>query len=129
MAKIRHLMTPSPYSVGVEQPVAEAARRMQSHHIRHLPALRGGQLEGLISERDIALVRALPFDLGDITVEEAMMDSPYVVTPDTPSQEAASRLCHLWIGCLPVVEEEPGGLRLVGIITENDLLRAAYDTH
>ena len=35
-------------------------------------------------------------------------------------------MLHLKIGCLPVVEPEPGGLRLLGLVTESDLLRRAY---
>ena len=35
-------------------------------------------------------------------------------------------MLRLQIGCLPVVEATPEGPRLVGLLTESDLLRAAY---
>ena len=125
-------------TVSTDESLLEALRIMQLARLRHLLVERDGALAGVLSYRDLQnrtieqLDRSagpLEASMHALTVEEAMMDSPYVVAPDTPSQEAASRLCHLGIGCLPVVEEGPGGLRLVGIITENDLLRAAYDTH
>ena len=31
------------------------------------------------------------------------------------------------LGCLPVVESSPTGPALVGVVTEADLLRVAYD--
>jgi CBS domain-containing protein len=125
-------------TVSTDESLLEALRIMQLARLRHLLVERNGALAGILSYRDLQNRTIEQLDLSSgpletsmraLTVEEAMMESPYVVTPDTPSQEAASRLCHLGIGCLPVVEERPEGPRLVGIITEVDLLRAAYDTH
>ena len=125
-------------TVSTDESLLEALRIMQMARLRHLLVERDGTLVGMLSYRDLQnrtieqLDRSsqpLEASMHALTVEEAMMDSPYVVTPDTSSQEAASRLCHLRIGCLPVVEDRPEGPRLVGIITETDLLRAAYDTY
>ncbi len=49
-----------------------------------------------------------------------------VMTADASLAAAASRICHLNIGCLPVVERTSRGPRLLGVVTESDLLRAAY---
>ena len=54
-----------------------------------------------------------------------MSGSPYVVDPQTPLRLAAERMTRLHVGCLPVVEEDAGRARLVGVLTEADLLRAA----
>jgi CBS domain-containing protein len=125
-------------TVSADESLLEALRIMQLARLRHLLVERNGTLAGLLSYRDLqnrtievldGSSEALETSMHALTVEEAMIDSPYVVTPETSSQEAASRLCHLRIGCLPVVEEGPEGPRLVGIVTETDLLRAAYDTH
>lgn len=124
-------------TVSADESLLEALRIMQLARLRHLLVERDGALAGVLSYRDLQnraieqLDRSsepLETSMHALTVEEAMMDSPYVVTPDTSTQLAASRLCHLRIGCLPVVEEQPEGHRLVGILTESDLLRAAYDT-
>ncbi len=123
MTEIRHLMTPSPYSVGAEQPVAEAARRMRAHHIRHLPVLRGGRLEGLISERDIALVSALSMDTEELTVEEAMSPAPFAVSPDTDVAEVVKRMGEQKLGSVVVVD----GNDVVGIVTTTDCLALLWE--
>lgn len=46
---------------------------------------------------------------------------PATVPPDTPTLDAMERLLETPEGCLLVVRGE----RLVGIVTEHDLLRAA----
>jgi acetoin utilization protein AcuB len=116
-------MTPSPQSVGAEQPVAEAARRMRAHHIRHLPVLRGGKLEGLISERDIALVMALPLDPDQLTVEEAMSPAPYAVSPETDIAEVVKRMGEQKLGSVVVVE----GDKVIGIVTTTDCLALLWE--
>jgi len=55
-----------------------------------------------------------------MTVESAMTKSLIVVSPRHDAKEAASLMLDHKIGALPVVD----GGRLVGIITETDLLRA-----
>ena len=66
-------------------------------------------------------------DVADtMAVEDAMTRSPHVMTADASLAAAAARICHLNLGCLPVVERTPRGPRLLGVVTESDLLRAAY---
>jgi acetoin utilization protein AcuB len=55
-----------------------------------------------------------------MTVESAMTTSVVVVSPRHDAKEAASLMLDHKIGALPVVDAG----RLVGIITETDLLRA-----
>jgi len=61
-----------------------------------------------------------------IGVIDRMTGTPFSIVPDATLSEAASRLERLRVGCLPVVEPGEDGLRLVGLLTEMDLLRAAY---
>jgi CBS domain-containing protein len=49
---------------------------------------------------------------------------PCALTPGVRLEEAAARLVNRDEGCLPVVDELSE--TLVGILTEGDLLRAAY---
>jgi CBS domain-containing protein len=105
--------------------------------LRHLLVVRDGMLEGILSYRDLqdeaisqvgtgrngnreAPLRAIP-------VKRVMITLPYAVSPATPLAEAAVHLYRLRLGCLPVVEEESGSARLLGLLTESDLLRAAFD--
>jgi len=47
-------MTPFPYYVEADDPVAEAERIMREHGVRHVPVQEHGQPVGLLSERDVA---------------------------------------------------------------------------
>lgn len=123
-------------TVRSDEPLSEAIGIMRMGRMRHLLVERGGKLAGILTYREIqerelqrleeasaSAVRPAPRELA---VEEAMLDSPYVVTPDTPLRVAAARMTQLGVGCLPVVEVADGDGRLVGLVTESDLLRAAY---
>ena len=121
-------------TVPAGETLADALGTMRLARLRHLLVERDGQLAGILSYRDLQdreLDRlsgeAAPGSPGaSVVVEQAMMASPYVVTPDTPLATAASRMCQLRVGCLPVVTPDSSGGHLVGILTESDLLDAAY---
>jgi len=106
---------------------------MRLGRIRHLPVLQQGRLAGIVSQRDLlahSLSRTLDFDpqdrrsfLKSVDVSEAMTREVVTVDPGTSLEEAARLLIRHQIGCLPVVGSE--GVP-VGLVTETDLLRAAY---
>jgi CBS domain-containing protein len=101
--------------------------------VRHLPVVDDGKLVGVVSQRDLlaaSLSRVLEFDpkerrsfLRAIDVREVMAPRPVTVAPGATLVEAATLLLRHKIGCLPVVG--PDGEAL-GLLTETDLLRAAY---
>jgi CBS domain-containing protein len=106
---------------------------MRLGRIRHLPVLQQGRLAGIVSQRDLlahSLSRTLDFDpqdrrsfLKSVDVSEAMTRDVVTIDPGTSLEEAARLLIRHQIGCLPVVGSD--GVP-VGLVTETDLLRAAY---
>lgn len=121
---VRNYMTPSPHTIGVEQTLEAAARIMREHRVRHLPVLRCGQLVGILSERDVQLVGGLPnVDPATITVEDAMSDTVYAVTPETPIEEVAAQMAAHKYGAALVTEHG----RVAGVFTTIDALHAVVD--
>mgnify|MGYP002619699062 CR=1 FL=1 len=119
---IRDEMTPLTHSIGDEQPMAEASRRMRAQRIRHLPVLRGGRLLGILSARDLALVESLPgVDPETVAVSQAMTEEPYAVSPDTSLLEVLEQMASHKYGAALVVE----GDKPVGIFTTVDAIELA----
>jgi len=103
--------------------LGDLQRTMTSAHIRHLPVLRGGQLVGMLSERDILDYRA-KLDLGEdwwrATAALAMRAPVHTGCPDDTVIEAAGRMASGRLGALPIVDDG----HLVGLVTATDLLAA-----
>jgi CBS domain-containing protein len=119
-------------TIGVTERLSTVEDIMTLGRVRHMPVVHGGQLVGVLSQRD--LLRASLSELGSyasearraflhaIEIERVMSAPPIVIDPDASVQLAARLMADHKIGCLPVVDE---GGRLVGIITERDFMAMA----
>lgn len=106
---------------------------MHVGRIRHMPVVDDKRLVGIVSVRDllaVSLSRTMDFEpshrrafLRAVEASEAMTPNPLTVSPDTDLAVAAGLLTEQKIGCLPVVDGEG---TLLGIVTETDMVRAAY---
>ncbi len=114
-----------------DTPILDARQRMLERRIRHLLVTDAdGLLAGIVTDRDIRLnlpSRATSLSIWEInhlltklTVGEVMTRSVITVGPDRAAHEAAQLMLDHSIGALPVTQ----GGRLVGIVTETDILRA-----
>lgn len=128
---VRELMTGAVISAPPWMPMLDARALMTKERIRHLPVTGpGGELLGIVTDRDIRLnlpsqatslsVWEMNHLLSKLMVEEVMTRGVITVGPDRPAHDAAQLMLEHQIGALPV--EERG--RLVGIVTETDMLRA-----
>jgi acetoin utilization protein AcuB len=130
---IRELMSGGLITVRRETPVLEARDLMVKERIRHLLVTdtdTRGTLVGIITDRDIRLnlpskatslsVWEINHLLTKLMVEQVMTQSVITVGPDRPAREAARLMLDYKIGALPVLDDG----RLVGIITETDIVRA-----
>jgi len=122
-------------TVDAQEDLLEALSIMRLGRLRHLLVEQDGHLVGILSYRDLQEreIQRLqgdgqksPRERSGGRVGLAMETSPFAVDPRTSLTTAASRMADLRIGCLPVVESDGLRVRLVGVITEVDLLRAAY---
>jgi CBS domain-containing protein/nucleotide-binding universal stress UspA family protein len=131
---VREWMTTVLVTVRPDAPVAEAQHLMRHRRIRHLPVVEGGRLAGIITDRDVRTVMPSPatslavgelrYLLDRLLVERVMTRSVITIGPEAPIADAVGLVLAHRIGALPVMEND----RLVGIITETDLLRAFATT-
>lgn len=112
--------------------LANALQLMRVARLRHLLVEENHALVGILSYRDLLEVFLAESQIGAGAprqadpVASAMRAKPYAITPDTLLRDAATRLCSLRLGCLPVVDRREDPAPLVGIVTETDLLQAVY---
>jgi acetoin utilization protein AcuB len=121
--QILAFMTPFPYSIDVEAPLAEAHAFLRDRQIRHLPVTRGGQLAGILTDRDIKL--ALGPDLGspperELSVADVFQPECYVVDAGELLEDVATAMAEHHLGSALVTR----GGKLVGIFTTTDACRA-----
>jgi CBS domain-containing protein len=129
---VAEIMQTQPMTLRADESLDMSEDLMSLGRVRHLPVMDGERLVGVVSLTDLlacSLTRALDFDarerrvfLKSVTVREAMSQRLVTVSPNGTQAEAAALMLRNRIGCLPVVDGE----ELVGIVTETDLIRAAY---
>lgn len=127
---VKDWMNPQPLTVQPETPLAEAKGMMEKYWIRHLLVLADGALVGIFSDHDLQAASlpagpdfpaaAREAQLERVAVGDAMTKNPRTVHPDASLLEAARLILEHRFRALPVVD----GGRLVGIITETDIVRA-----
>ena len=129
---VREWMSRPVTTIGAAAPVRQAAELMENRKIRHLPVVdHDDLLIGIVTDRDL---RQMIFDpliqerLGEVvealdalTVREVMTWAVITVRPETGIRQAMRLMREQKVGALPVVERG----RVVGMLTERDILRAA----
>ncbi len=117
---IRDAMTRSVHTIGASLSLADAARLMKKHKIRHLPVLDDGALVGLLSDQDVQVISSMSEnDPSCILVEDAMSHSPWTVDPSMPLAEVAAHMAEAKLASAVVMENE----KVVGVFTTTDGMR------
>lgn len=118
--KVKSLMIPNPITITKDASVGEAVQLMKINSIRHLPVVsEGNLLQGFVTLADLKSGLITSF-LGEVSLLDLMIADPISVGPDDDIEIAAQLIYMHKISGMPVVEDE----KLVGIITESDILRA-----
>ena len=108
-----------------EAMVPDAAVVMNEHKIGSLVVLSGGQLVGIITERDILQRVVVPrLDAGTTSVADVMTTEVACCQPHTTLDEARGVMKNRRIRHLPVLDEQH---RLCGMVSIGDL--NAWDAH
>ncbi|OGQ11389.1 MAG: hypothetical protein A2138_27045 [Deltaproteobacteria bacterium RBG_16_71_12] len=129
--EIREIMTTNPLTARLGTSVFDAIRTLESEQIRHLPIVEGGELVGIVSDRDLLrFSHAALLEDPDaartrlqVAVSTVMTSDPSCVAPEDDVDDAIDLMLENRIGALPVVDEAEG--RLVGILSYVDVMRAA----
>ncbi len=121
--KINDLMIQDPITITEKASVSDAIELMKVNSIRHLPVVSPKKvLKGFLTLADLKQ-GLIPSMLGDLTLTDLMIKEPITVEPDNDIEIAAQLIYKHKIGGIPVVKKN----KLVGIITESDILRAFID--
>jgi len=114
----KDVMTPFPHFVDVASGVGEARRVLETNRIRHLPVKDGGELLGLVTDRDLEVAR-LAGEGRELELSELCAKDLYVVGMHTPVDELVESMSRNKIGCALVVRDG----KLAGIVTTSDVCR------
>jgi acetoin utilization protein AcuB len=115
--RISDIMTKNVFTTPPALDADDALARMRRRRVHHLVVADGGQIVGIVSERDLGGPRGASVRRGQ-TVANLMTANTVTATPETTVRQAANLMRGRGIGCLPVLEDGA----LVGIVTTTDLL-------
>jgi CBS domain-containing protein len=106
--------------IDADASVLEAVKRMVEANIGSLLVTKGGEITGIVTERDYLRRVALegPTD-EEVTVEEIMSSPLVVVTPETAIDECMALMTDRRIRHVPVVD----GGEVVGIVSIGDVVK------
>jgi CBS domain-containing protein len=118
---VGEIMSGPVHTVLATDAIRDVHSTMRMSRIRHMPVLDDKQqLLGIVSDRDLFL----GWSRGPETpVSEVMTRHLQAIGPTHLARDAAARMLHDKIGCLPVLDDKR---RLVGIVTDTDFVELAH---
>jgi acetoin utilization protein AcuB len=130
---VEDVMTRDVVTLTPEHTLRDAIDLLRSKRIRHLPIVEAQKLVGIVTDRDVkratpSVIAGVDRDEYDnslltIKVSQLMTREPITVPRQSALKAAVEIFINRKVGALPVVDEG----HLVGILTEIDILRVAYD--
>ena len=128
---VEDVMTPSPHVIAPDETIQGAGREMTRRKIRRLPVVSDDVLFGIVTAMDIMkyvgdgtifkkMTTGSTDEVLGISVRSLMKGDLLITNPTVNVGDAARSMLLKGVGALPVIEDS----RLVGIITEFDLVRA-----
>ncbi len=119
MPTVADIMTRCVEVVTPDDTLQHAARRMDELGVGSMPVCAGGELVGIVTDRDITVrATAAGTPPAQARVRDAMTQRPLTCAPQQPADEAARLMAEIQVRRLPVVD---AGGALVGIVSLGDL--------
>ena len=115
--KVEGIYHPRVMAVHPDARLDVAAERMRDSQVRSLVVLAGNQLQGILTEHDLARAVAEDVDPGVATVADYMTRDPLTVTLDTDARDAVAAMLEFDFRHLPVVQAGA----VVGMVSLRDL--------
>lgn len=121
---MKSVMTPSPFTIDIDAPIADAQSMMTEKKIRHLPVIDSDKVVSVLTDRDINLAIAASKDLKhNLYVADVCTLQTYIVTEETALSEVATHMAETHIGSALIAN----GDELLGIFTTVDACRCLAD--
>lgn len=109
-------------SLSCESTMEEAIRLERARGVRHFPVVEGGNLVGIVSDRDLRKAIGRHKDLGG-SISKVMRHDVLTLRSKDPLAKAAAQMLECRISSMPVVD----GSEVVGMLTMTDLLDNCID--
>jgi CBS domain-containing protein len=122
MAVVSNHMTRDLLTVGAEDRLAQAAKRMVERGVGAVLVLKGEALDGILTERDLMKAVAAGYS-EDAKVGEWMTRHPETIEADDSTGHAAALMIHGGFRHLPVLDQG----KVAGIVSIRDLMRVALE--
>lgn len=122
MPPVGAAMTPFPYSVHPDEPIAGVRRLMVEHGIRHIPVQEGGRVTGIISEHDLSPLERPALHAAkahELCARDLQGHDPYLVEFGEPLAAVVAEMAERRIGSAIVVRHG----KLAGILSVVDVCR------
>jgi acetoin utilization protein AcuB len=121
---IDQLMTRAPYCLCPTNSIEQARALLDRHSIRHLPVIDDDEIVGVVVDRELAVLEAIPgVQPKGVTVATAMRPA-LSLSANVPLEEAVNLMLENEVDCV-VVRNRDGSPE--GIFTAVDALRAITD--
>jgi CBS domain-containing protein len=118
---IRDVMTETPATVEPSATVQEAAKLMAEKHIGNVLVVENGEVQGIVTDRDIVVRVVAEGEGPDASVREACTTDLETLSPDDSIDDAIKKMKQGNIRRLPVADDDG---KPAGIVSLGDLARA-----
>ena len=110
------IMTQNPVTIDARDPASQAVKVMRRHKFSQIPVLRGTQMIGIITERDI--IRNLQHNMNELSVQAVMSPEGVPIIEEATPIDIITPLLDAYQA---ILIHNQGRIR--GIITRSDLLK------